>query len=142
MSQHPDVLDEREEKDDIIDNQLTLEEMVSAINRSRPASPGEDRVCCVMLKHRGEGALLKPLQLRNRVWEEGRSPSAWKEAGVIPIRKAGKDPSKPTSYGPVTLTSNICKIMERTITERLSYELEKRGIHEIMVLGKEGPWTR
>lgn len=54
-------------------------------------------------------------------------PKAWKEAVVIPIRKPGKDPSKPTSYRPIALTSSICKIMERMLTERLSYELEKKG---------------
>lgn len=54
-------------------------------------------------------------------------PKTWKEAVVIPIRKPGKDPSKPISYRPIALTSNLCKIMERMITERLSYELEKKG---------------
>ncbi len=47
---------------------------------------------------------------------------------MIPIRKPGKDPSKPTSYRLIALTSNLCKIMERMITERLSYEMEKRGL--------------
>lgn len=47
---------------------------------------------------------------------------------MIQIRKPGKDPSKPTSYRPIALPSNIWKIMERMITERLSYELEKRGM--------------
>ena len=61
------------------------------------------------------------------MWEKGKLPSAWKEAVVIPVRKPGKDPSKPTSYKPIALMSNICKIMERMITERLSYEIEKRG---------------
>ncbi len=74
-----------------------------------------------------EGALLKLLHLYNRVWEEGRLPKKWKEAIVIPIRTFGKDPSKPTSYRPIALTSNLCKIMERMIIERISYELEKKG---------------
>lgn len=81
-----------------------------------------------MLKHLGKGASLKLLHLYNRVWGERRLPGVWKEAIVIPIRKPGKDPSKPTSYRPIVLTSNICKIMERMVTERLSYELERRGL--------------
>lgn len=52
-------------------------------------------------------------------------PEAWKEAVVIPVRKPGKDPTKPSNYR--RLTSQICKIMERVVTERLSYFLEKRG---------------
>lgn len=49
------------------------------------------------------------------------------QAVVIPIRKPSKDPSNPTSYRPIALTSNICKVMEQMITGRLTYELEKRG---------------
>lgn len=86
-----------------------------------------------MLKHLGERSLLKLLKVFNKVWKEGKLPVAWKEAVVIPIRKPGKDPSKPASYRPIALTSTLCKIMERLITERLSYEMEK-----IVDLGREG----
>uniref|UniRef100_A0A673MAK6 Uncharacterized LOC107721237 n=1 Tax=Sinocyclocheilus rhinocerous TaxID=307959 RepID=A0A673MAK6_9TELE len=81
-----------------------------------------------MLKHLKDGAMGKFLDLYNRVWEEGRLPNAWKEAIIIPIRKPGKDPSKPSNYRPIALTSNICKLMERMVTDRLTYLLEKRGI--------------
>ncbi len=125
MNQHPGVLDWREKTDDKIDEPFNMAELKRAINKAKPTSPGKDQICYVMLKHLGKGALLKLLHLYNRVWEEGRLPNAWKEAVVIPIRKPGKDPSKPTSYRPIALTSNVCKIMERMITERLSYTLEK-----------------
>ena len=36
---------------------------------------------------------------------EGKIPSVWKEAVVIPIRKPGKDPGKPSSYRPIALMS-------------------------------------
>lgn len=55
-------------------------------------------------------------------------PNVWKKVIVIPIRKPGKDTSKPTCYRPIALTSNVFKIMERMITERLTYELEKKGM--------------
>jgi len=128
MNQYPGVLDRRERTHDNIDEPFTLEEMVRAINGSKPTSPGDDQVCYVMLRHLGKGALFKLLYLYNRVWEERKLPSVWKEAVVIPIRKPGKDPSKPTSYRTISLTSNVCKVMERMITERFSYTLEKRGM--------------
>ncbi len=71
---------------------------------------------------------VKLLEVFNKVWKEGKLPVAWKEAVVIPIRKPGKDPRKPISYRPIALTSNLCKKMERLITERLSCEMEKRGL--------------
>lgn len=45
MSQYPGVLNRREDTDDVIDEAFTLAEMVRAINRTRPTSPGEDQVC-------------------------------------------------------------------------------------------------
>ncbi|KAK7891307.1 hypothetical protein WMY93_023270 [Mugilogobius chulae] len=63
-----------------------------------------------------------------KVWIQGELPCAWKEAVIVPIRKPGKDPSKPANYRPIALTSNLCKLMERMITERLSFDLEKRGL--------------
>lgn len=102
--------------------------MVRAIKSAKNTSPGKDRVCYVMLKHLGKRSLVKLLELFNKVWKEGKLPSEWKEAVVIPIRKLGKDPTNPMSYRPIALTSNLCKIMEKMITDRLSYELEKRGL--------------
>ena len=77
-----------------------------------------------MLKHLGEGALVALLGLYNRVWEEGRLPRVWKEAVVIPVRKPGKDPTQPAGYRPIALTSNLGKVMERMVCDRLTYVLE------------------
>lgn len=53
---------------------------------------------------------------------------SWKEAGILPIRKPSKDPSKPENYRPVALTSHVCKLMERMVNERSMYFLEKRDL--------------
>ena len=79
-----------------------------------------------MIKHLSEGGLIKVLSLFNKVWKEGKVPRSWKEAIIIPIRKPGKDPSKP--YRLIALMSHIGKIMERMINERLMYYIEKRGL--------------
>ena len=57
----------------------------------------------------------KVLGLYNNVWQDE-------------IRKPGKDPINPSSYRPVALTSPVCKLMERRITERLTYFLESGGL--------------
>ncbi len=126
LNQNMHALNWKEETGSIIDEPFSLAELVRAIKRAKPTSPGKDQVCYVMLKHLREGSLLKLLEVF-KVWKEGKLPVAWKEAVVIPIRKPGKDPSNPTRQ-PIALTSNLCKIMERMITERLSYEMEKRGL--------------
>ena len=73
-----------------------------------------------MVKHLSEEGLRKLLCLFNKVWEEGNIPRSWKEAIIIPIRKLGKDASKPANYRPIALTSNVCKLMERMVNERLT----------------------
>ncbi len=68
----------------------------------------------------------------------GGLSSIWKEAVAIPIRKPGKDPTNPTSYRPISLTSNLCKIMERMIVDRLTYVLEEDYWQIVKVdLGRE-----
>lgn len=108
LSQYSKLINWKQSNNDGLDDPFTLAEMIRAIKKSRPTSPGKDQVGYAMLKYLGERALNKMLGLYNKVWEEGKLPEAWKEAVVIPIRKPGKDPSKPTNYRPIALTSNLC----------------------------------
>lgn len=122
------VLRRRESTGDAMDALFTIQEMRRAIAKSGLTSPGKDQVCYIMLKHLGVQTENKLLGLYNKVWEEGRLPSSWKEAVIIPIVKPGKDPANPTSYRPIALTSHIGKIMEKMITERMTYYIESRGM--------------
>ena len=72
------------------------------------------------MKHLSEEGLRKLLYLFMG-WEEENIPQSWKEAIIIPIRK-------PTNCRPFALTSNVCKLMERMVKERLTYYLEKRNL--------------
>lgn len=81
-----------------------------------------------MLNHLSDLALAVILHLYNKVWQEGQLPGLWKQAVIVPIRKPGKDPTNPANYRPIALTSHMCKVMERMITERLTYYLETRNL--------------
>ncbi len=52
----------------------------------------------------------------------------WKHAIIVPILKPGKNPSDPSSYRPIALTSQLCKIMERIITDRMTHYLESNDL--------------
>src|SRR5207245_7974172 len=41
-----------------------------------------------------------------------------------PIKKPEKPAANPSSYRPISLTSCLCKTMEKMVTERLTYHLE------------------
>lgn len=64
------------------------------------------------------------LGLFHKIWSEGVIPSGWKRAVIKP----GKDPSCADSYRPIALTTNLCKLMEKMIVNRLSYFQEHRGL--------------
>ena len=52
-------------------------------------------------------------------------PKAWRTAIVVPIFKKGKSPKDISSYRPISLTSTICKTMERMLNARLYHLLEE-----------------
>ena len=68
------------------------------------------------------------LQLFNLSWATRTLPKAWKHAIILPIPKPNKDTSDPSSYRPISLTSVICKLMERLVTNRLTWHLEKNSL--------------
>jgi hypothetical protein len=47
---------------------------------------------------------------------------------VIPILKPGKDPNEPKSYLPISVTSCMCKVMEKIVNRSLQYINESRRL--------------
>ena len=68
------------------------------------------------------------LEVYNHIWQTGDFPDCWHEAIVIPIPKPGKDHSDPNSYRPISLTSCVCKTLERMINDRLVWYFEHNNI--------------
>ena len=66
-------------------------------------------------------------KLFNLSIEEGVVPLEWKEANIIPLYKKGSR-SKSENYSPVSLTSVICKLLERLIKDHLVDFLVKNNL--------------
>ena len=81
-------------------------------------SPGPDKLHPRILEELAkELTVTTPLAIiYNKCIEKGILPSQWKEAIVTPIFKRGGK-SDLSNYRPVSLTSVVCKIMERIISE-------------------------
>ena len=108
---------------------FSLNELNSAITQCKnKSSPGQDNISYEMIKQIPKSSLRILLTMYNQLWAEGRVLQDWKEAVVIPIHKPGTDASLPGSYRPISLTSVLCKIMERLITNRLIWYLEKYNL--------------
>lgn len=107
---------------------FTMGELKSVLTKCKKSAPGKDGISFIMLSQLSEKGLQKLLGIYNKVWEEGKILSGWKEAVIVPIKKPGKDQSKPTSYRPIALTSHIDKLMERLVNGRLMYFMEEKEL--------------
>ena len=82
------------------------------------SAPGPDGITVYFLKNT-IAQIASPLcMLFNKSLNEGSLPTDWKTAYITPIFKKG-DPQKASQYRPVSLTSIVCKILERVIREQL-----------------------
>ena len=61
--------------------------------------------------------------------QEGTVPLEWKEANIIPLFKKGSR-NKSVNYRPVSLTSVICKLLERIIRDHMMDFLIKNQINK------------
>ena len=68
------------------------------------------------------------LRLINTSWQANKLPKMWKSSIVIPIPKPDKDPTDCKSYRPISLTSNLCKVMETMVKNRLEYHIESNSL--------------
>ena len=82
-----------------------------------------------MLQHLGPAGEAYLLRLANRSWRHAEVPHPWRTAEIVPIYKGGgKDPTRRKSYRPISLTSVVCKAVERLIKTRVQDHLERNRL--------------
>ncbi|XP_076638774.1 uncharacterized protein LOC143350585 [Colletes latitarsis] len=93
-------------------------------------APGIDMIpgCAVKLVLEKETKLV--VNLLNGILIRGKIPRVWKNSKLILIAKAGKDPSSPSAYRPLCLTSNWVKILESVINTRIIQEIGPEGLSD------------
>ncbi len=101
---------------------ITIRELENAIQQTKPAAAGPDNFHILLLKHAPD--INQLLDIFNTIWKIGSFPESWKIATVIPILKPSKYPLLPESYRPISLTSVLCKVLERRLISRLKWKLE------------------
>ena len=106
---------------------MTLEEVRNVLTGLKPTSaPGPDDVYPQMLKECANVVCQPLFEIFTRSLALGRVPQIWKRANVTPIYKKGPK-SDPLNYRPVSLTSVVCKGMEKLIRTSLVLHLESTG---------------
>ena len=114
---------------------FSLVELKNSIQKSHNTAVGPDNIHYEFIKKLPETSLNLLLEIFNDIWKKGTFPETWKQAIVIPIAKQGKDNSDPSNYRPISLTSCLCKTLERMISQRLAWFLESRNLLSSMQCG-------
>ena len=66
------------------------------------------------------------LLIFSQTLSQGVIPKSWKGAAIIPIYKSGGK-TVPSNYRPISLTSVVCKVLERIIRKQVFSLLDQKG---------------
>lgn len=107
---------------------FTPEKVEKAILSLKPdSSPGEDEIPAIFLQKCAK-TLSRPIsEVLCSIHREGKLPHAWKTAIVIPIYKKGNK-ELPENYRPISLTSTLCKCMEKVLVSEITTFLLENNI--------------
>ena len=122
--------------------EITKSEFDHALKNSNISAPGNDLVDFEMIKNASTQAKTYLLKLYNHLLKHSLFPDAWRHSIVVPILKSGKDPTSPGSYRPISLTSCLCKLMEKIMNFRLLWYLkDKKAITKYQFAFQKGRST-
>lgn len=102
---------------------ITLEEAEAALFSANPGrAPGTDGLTIRVWRE------VWPV-LQQQIWllfstslRQGKMPSQWKVAKIIPLKKANKDDyTLPKNYRPTSLLATLGKVTESVIATRIAY---------------------
>lgn len=85
-------------------------------------SMGPDNIHPYLLKSLSEVFVLPLTLIFQKSLSSGKIPKAWKDARISPIFKKGSK-TDPSNYRPVSLTSVVCKILEKVVRKNIMTHL-------------------
>jgi exonuclease III len=109
-------------------NTITAKEVKWHIKQLRNSATGPDNVHNRCLKNHTKLLVQHLTELFNAVLQCGHIPDSWKTAHIILLLKPKKNKHQPSSYRPISLLSCLGKLLEKIVKQRLTLEIERRGI--------------
>lgn len=120
---------ETERRETIIPDQeeeikITLEELEEALRKTKNGkAPGSDGINSELIKNASRKFKVRLTRLYNRILKEGKIPSEWRGAIVVPIFKKG-DRENLANYRGISLLNTGYKIFAKIITKKLEEKLD------------------
>ena len=102
-----------------------VEKLLSALVPN--SAPGPDELHPLLLQKLADIVAAPIAHIFRLSLDEGHLPNEWKEAVVRPIHKGGQR-QLPENYRPISLTSVLCKVLERLVKKRLAEHLERLSL--------------
>jgi Reverse transcriptase (RNA-dependent DNA polymerase)/Endonuclease-reverse transcriptase len=107
---------------------IEIREVIEQLEKLDPKKAfGTDGVHPLVLKRCAKSFALPLYLIFNESLKQGSLPNKWKQANVTPLFKKGKR-TLPSNYRPVSLTSVVCKTIERILAARMTEYLEKNKL--------------
>ncbi|KAG0421463.1 hypothetical protein HPB47_002648 [Ixodes persulcatus] len=107
------------------DSLFTMGELVFALNTAKcNTAPGPDCITLNSIRNLPEVDMQDLVNWFNDVWQTGLLPNDWKLSTVISIPKQGKSLTNINNLRPISVTSNLCKVIERMVLTRITWSLE------------------
>ncbi|WP_435316530.1 reverse transcriptase domain-containing protein, partial [Klebsiella pneumoniae] len=108
-----------------LNEEFTKADIQLAISQSKKSAPGPDMITNLMLSHLTEAQREILLKGINKLFSESQYLEEWGVEIKLPFLKPGKNPKDPSNYRGISLTSSIGKLMERMVSNRITWFLEK-----------------
>ena len=117
-------------ENDYINRRISLQEVKRAIKQLKPnKTTGPDNIPnAVILQGRGQMEIML-LYIINHIMETERIPQEWKDAEIISLYKGKGDTESMANKRGITLASNIGKLFERILNNRLIATLKFTDRH-------------
>ena len=105
---------------------IQMKEVKMVLSEVQDSAPGADLITYSMVKNLHDTALSELHKMMAELWKRGEFIPKWRKSIVLSFLKPGKDPTEKSSYRPVSLTSTVCKIMEKIVNTRLIRTLNSK----------------
>ncbi|GBM11529.1 Retrovirus-related Pol polyprotein from type-1 retrotransposable element R1 [Araneus ventricosus] len=108
---------------------FSLQELKGVIHTlAKKKAPGLDGVTNELLRTIFARCPFLLLDLYNKCLQLSCFPDCWKEAKLVLLSKPGKDQSLASSYRPICLLSGMSKVLEKLVTQRLTFLFQSQGL--------------